>query len=95
MDTALGHRDAAWAFQILSQWTEPEGDEANRGWTGDLMRALAPWSRRAGFPNFVADGGDAAVAVAYGAERHARLVEVKDRWDPHNVFRLNHNSRPT
>jgi hypothetical protein len=35
------------------------------------------------------------VPVAYGAERHARLVEAKDRWDPTNVFRLNHNIRPS
>ena len=36
-----------------------------------------------------------AVTVAYGAERHARLVEAKDRWDPENVFRLNHNIEPS
>ena len=40
--------------------------------------------------------GDAkAVRDAYGAERYARLVEVKDRWDPENVFRLNHNIEPS
>jgi FAD binding domain-containing protein/berberine-like enzyme len=95
METALGHRDATWAFQVLSQWTEPEDDAANRGWAADLCGALEPWARPAGFPNFVADGGDAAVAVAYGAERYARLVAVKDRWDPENVFRVNHNIRPS
>jgi Berberine and berberine like len=95
MDTALGHRDAAWSIQVLAQWLEPERDTANRGWVRALTEALAPWSRPAGFPNFIADGGDAAVTVAYGAERHARLVEAKDRWDPTNVFRVNHNIRPT
>jgi len=39
--------------------------------------------------------GDASVVVAYGAERYARLVEAKDRWDPENVFQLNHNIRPS
>jgi hypothetical protein len=95
MDTALGHRDAQWAIQVLGQWLEPERDAGNRNWVRALTDALAPWSRPAGFPNFVAEGGDAAVMVAYGAERHARLVEAKDRWDPTNVFRLNHNIRPT
>jgi FAD/FMN-containing dehydrogenase len=94
MDTALGHRDAQWGCQILSQWLDPEHDEANARWARELMGDIAPWARPAGFPNFVADGGDAAVQVAYGAERHARLVELKDRWDPHNLFRLNHNIRP-
>jgi hypothetical protein len=95
MDTALGHRDADWSIQVLAQWLEPERDTANRNWVRALTDALAPWSRPAGFPNFIADGGDAAVTVAYGAERHARLVEAKDRWDPENVFRVNHNIRPS
>jgi hypothetical protein len=95
MDTALGHRDAAWGIQVLAQWLEPERDTTNRTWVRALTYALAPWARPAGFPNFIADSGDAAVTVAYGAERHARLVEAKDRWDPTNVFRLNHNIRPT
>ena len=95
MDTALGHRDAAWGIQVLAQWLEPERDTGNRNWVRALTDALAPWSRPAGFPNFIAEGGDAAVTVAYGAERHARLVEVKDRWDPANVFRVNHNIRPS
>jgi FAD/FMN-containing dehydrogenase len=92
MDTALGHRDAAWGIQVLAQWLEPERDTTNRNWVRALTDALAPWARPAGFPNFIAD---AAVPVAYGAERHARLVEAKDRWDPTNVFRLNHNIRPS
>jgi hypothetical protein len=95
MDTALGHRDAKWAIQVLAQWLEPERDTANRTWVRALTDALSPWSRPAGFPNFIADGGDAAVMVAYGAERYARLVEAKDRWDPENVFQLNHNIRPS
>jgi len=92
MDTALGHRDAAWGIQVLAQWLEPERDTSNRNWVRALTDSLLPWARPAGFPNFIAD---AAVPVAYGAERHARLVEAKDRWDPTNVFRLNHNIRPT
>src|SRR5919106_379500 len=64
MDTALGHRDAKWATQVLAQWLEPERDTANRTWVRALTDALAPWSRAAGFPNFIAD---AAVTVAYGA----------------------------
>jgi FAD binding domain/Berberine and berberine like len=95
MDTALGHRDAQWAIQVLAQWLEPERDTSNRSWVRALTDALAPWSRPAGFPNFVSEAGDAAVMVAYGTERHSRLVEVKDRWDPQNVFHLNHNIRPS
>ncbi len=96
METALGHRDADWGIQVLAQWLEPEKDTANRNWVRAFTDALSPWARPAGFPNFIADAGDAeAVRAAYGAERHARLVEAKDRWDPQNVFRLNHNIEPS
>jgi FAD/FMN-containing dehydrogenase len=96
METALGHRDAEWGIQVLAQWLEPEKDTANRNWVRAFTDALSPWARPAGFPNFIADAGDSeAVRAAYGAERHARLVEAKDRWDPDNVFRLNHNIEPS
>ena len=96
MDTALGHRDADWGIQVLAQWLEPERDMTNRGWVRAFTDALSPWSRPAGFPNFIAEAGDSeGVRAAYGAERYARLVEVKDRWDPENVFRLNHNIEPS
>jgi hypothetical protein len=96
MDTALGHRDAEWGIQVLAQWLEPERDTSNRAWVRAFTDALSSWARPAGFPNFIADANDAAgVRSAYGTERYARLVEVKDRWDPENVFRLNHNITPT
>jgi hypothetical protein len=96
MDTALGQRDADWGIQVLAVWLEPERDTSNRAWVRAMADALAPWARPAGFPNFIAEAGDdAAVRQAYGAERYARLVAAKDRWDPRNVFRLNHNIRPT
>ena len=80
----------------LAQWLEPEQDTVNRNWVRAFTDALSPWARPAGFPNFIADANDAAgVRSAYGAERYARLVEVKDRWDPENVFRLNHNITPS
>jgi FAD/FMN-containing dehydrogenase len=96
MDTALGHRDADWGIQVLAQWLEPERDASNRNWVRAFTDALSPWARPAGFPNFIAEAGDhEGVRNAYGAERYARLVEAKDRWDPQNVFRLNHNIRPS
>jgi FAD/FMN-containing dehydrogenase len=96
MDTALGHRDADWGIQVLAQWLEPERDSSNRAWVRAFTDALSPWARAAGFPNFIAEAGDAeGVRRVYGAERYGRLVDVKDRWDPHNVFRLNHNIQPS
>src|SRR5262249_18357709 len=96
METALGHRDADWGIQVLAGWIEPEKDTPNRSWVRAFADARAPWARPAGFPNFIAEAGDSeGVRNAYGAERYARLVEAKDRWDPENVFRLNHNIEPS
>jgi FAD/FMN-containing dehydrogenase len=96
MDTALGHRDAEWGIQVLAQWLEPERDTVNRAWVRAFSDALSAWARPASFPNFIAEANDPeSVRSAYGAERYARLVEAKDRWDPDNVFRLNHNIEPT
>jgi FAD/FMN-containing dehydrogenase len=92
MDSALGNRDAAWAVQVLGQWTEAGDDAANRAWVAAAVDGLA--LRPAGFPNFIPDPGRDAVIAAYGAERYARLAEAKRRWDPANVFRLNHNIAP-
>jgi FAD/FMN-containing dehydrogenase len=95
MATALGHRDAGWGYQALSSWADKDDDALNIAWTRHFASTLEPWARAAGFPNFIAERGDAEIAVAYGAERLQRLRAVKDRWDPENVFRHNHNIRPT
>ena len=60
MDTALGHRDADWGIQVLAPWLEPERDTSNRSWVRAMTDALSPWARPAGFPNFIAEAGDAA-----------------------------------
>jgi FAD/FMN-containing dehydrogenase len=95
MATALGHRDAGWGYQALSTWADAADDTANIAWARSFAAAVEPWARPAGFPNFIADGGDAEMAVAYGAERLVQLRAAKDRWDQQNVFRHNHNIRPT
>ncbi len=93
-ESALGHRDAGWAFQVLSQWTDPERDAENLAWTRAAKQRLAGFAQAAGFSNFVADDGPASVRVAYGDDTLRRLVAVKRAWDPENVFRHNHNIAP-
>jgi hypothetical protein len=45
--------------------------------------------------NFLGDEGDERVRFAYGAANYDRLVELKMRYDPTNLFRLNQNIVPT
>jgi hypothetical protein len=45
--------------------------------------------------NFEPDEGEERVRAGYGAEKYARLVELKDKWDPENLFRVNQNIKPS
>jgi FAD/FMN-containing dehydrogenase len=93
--TALAHRDAGWMYHALSQWADPSDDAENRAWTGEFVAAMAPHSRRASHPNHVSSDRQERVRSFYGDETYARLVAVKDRWDPRNIFCRNQNIRPT
>jgi FAD/FMN-containing dehydrogenase len=93
--TALAHRDAPWMYHALSQWTDEADTPANRDWTEELVDALRPYSRRATHPNHVSSDRQDRVRSFYGPEIYARLVAVKDRWDPANVFCHNQNIRPS
>jgi FAD/FMN-containing dehydrogenase len=76
----------------------PEQADALRGHLDLVVRRLEPWSDDHLMVNFLsADEGVGAAAVRslYGAERYRRLADVKARYDPTNMFRMNHNIEPT
>jgi FAD/FMN-containing dehydrogenase len=93
--TALGHRGARWAYHALSLWPDPADTDVNRAWTMRLADALAPYGHGATHPNYVSDDAGDRVRAFYGAATYERLVAVKDRWDPRNVFAANQNIRPS
>ena len=93
--TALSQRDARWIYHALSQWPDPQDSPLNRAWTDEFVAALAPYARREAHPNYVSDDRQERVRSFYGDAAYARLVGVKDRWDPENVFRRNMNIRPS
>jgi len=90
--TAFSHRDAQYLFHPISIWADPADDErmiaANRAFT----TAMRPFSTGAAYLNFTAEAD--RVRDAYGDAKYARLVALKDRYDPANLFRLNQNIRP-
>ena len=94
-ETAYTHRDAGFDFLISSIWDDPAEDEANIGWTRESFAALEPFMRGSVYVNYLGNEGEDRVRAAYGPEKHARLVELKNRYDPGNLFRLNQNIRPT
>jgi FAD/FMN-containing dehydrogenase len=92
--TALSHRSARWAVHALSLWPDPAGSRVNRAWTEALAAAMAPYGHGVAHPNYVSEDAGDRVSRLYGAETYERLVAVKRRWDPDNVFALNQNIRP-
>ncbi len=91
--TAFGHRDANWSMVIVSAWGDPGDDEANIGWVRDYSAAIAPHSEAGGYVNFMFTDDDDRIPANYGAN-YQRLVEVKRKYDPENVFHVNQNIKP-
>jgi FAD/FMN-containing dehydrogenase len=92
--TALGRRDAGWAWHLLTQWTSAADDETNIGWTRELAGKLTPYSSGGVYVTYTSEEDDERVRDAYQSH-YDRLVEVKDRYDPGNMFRLGQNIRPS
>ena len=92
-DTAFAYRDATFAMVILAGWTDPADDESRIAWVRDYHRAVAPHSQAGGYVNFMGGDEQAQVPDSYGAN-YPRLVAVKRRYDPGNLFRLNQNIDP-
>ena len=92
--TALGARDAAWGYQLLTAWPDRRGDAPNIAWTRAAAAELSDHARCAPYPNFVSDDDRRRLLVPYPPATLARLKAVKQAWDPDNVFASNHNIRP-
>ena len=93
-DTAYYHRDLQYDLIALSMWTEPADTQRNIDWTRGLYAAWEPHSARAAYVNDLGDEGEDRARSAYG-NNYARLVELKNKYDPMNLFRMNQNIRPT
>ena len=91
--TAFGHRDASFAPVIAGMWENPEDNEANTAWVRDYAAALAPHSEEGGYINFMGADDQGRAAANYGAN-YDRLVEVKTKYDPGNLFHMNQNIVP-
>jgi FAD/FMN-containing dehydrogenase len=93
-DTAFGHRCWPYNFVVTSAWSDPKDAQRNIAWTRDLVEALRPYSAQGAYVNYLGgDEGINGVHAAYGAKL-ARLAALKRKFDPTNLFRMNHNIAP-
>ena len=92
--SAVGNRNARVVLNITASWEKSEDDEANIGWARAAWRELRGFSTGGTYVNFLTEEeGDERVRAAYGGN-YERLVEVKAKWDPQNLFRMNKNIPP-
>lgn len=89
--TAFAHRDSGFVVNIIGMWQEPGDNEQHIDWARGLFAALQPYAHGA-YINFLGDEGQARVCSAYGPN-YERLVALKNKYDPTNLFRLNQNIR--
>ncbi len=94
-ETAMPQRGPGYNLLIPTTWMDPADTEANVAWTREAYEAFSPHFDDARWLNYLGDDEqNDAVRSAYGPN-YDRLVGVKRRYDPDNVFRLNHNIDPT
>ena len=94
-DTAVPHRAEGWNLVLPSVWLDPAATDENIAWTRETHRALAPHLDEARWLNYLGDDqGLDALRGAYGPN-YERLLELKRRYDPENVFHHNHNIDPS
>jgi FAD/FMN-containing dehydrogenase len=94
-DTPLAYRNAKWDYHVLTQWADPGESDRCIEWTRDFDSAMAEFAEAGVYVNFVAEPTATAIEAGFGPDKYARLVEVKDTYDPDNVFRSNTNIPPS
>jgi len=94
--TALGERSANYLFSLDTSWTDPAQSDGAITWTRDAWAQMQPFSRGGSYLNFPGQGeeGEALLRASYGSANYDRLVALKKKYDPGNLFRLNQNIPP-
>jgi len=90
--TAYPHRDAAFVMNVHTRWESSADDRRAIAWAREFHTKMAEHATGGVYVNFIPEG-DEARRAAFGPN-YDRLVDVKTRWDPDNLFRMNQNIPP-
>ncbi len=91
--TAFNHRKARFDLLVLGSWEDAAQTAGHSAWIRQFWAGLEPFTRGYYFNTSVGDSQD-KVRANFGAN-YPRLVKLKDRYDPGNLFRLNANVLPS
>jgi hypothetical protein len=92
-DTAFAYRDVHWSMVIAGVDPDPANAERITQWARDFWRALHPYSAGGAYVNFMMEEGSERIRATFH-DNYPRLVEIKTRYDPTNLFRVNQNIAP-
>jgi len=93
-ESAFSHRTSPYDLVIMPMWSDPAESEKHIRWADDLWKAMQPFSSGGVYVNYLGNEGEKRVKAAYGTN-YERLVSLKNKYDPMNLFRFNQNIRPT
>jgi FAD/FMN-containing dehydrogenase len=91
-ETAFAERSMPFVLNAATAWRNPSQAEAHRSWARAVIEAASEASTGRAYVNFLGDAD--AGRSSYGEETYARLLTLKKRYDPTNVFRRNQNIEP-
>ncbi len=91
--TAYAQRDAHFVMNVHGRWHAADEDADGIAWARDVFAACAPFASSGAYTNFMTADEAGRIEAAYGVN-HRRLQQVKQRYDPDNVFHLNPNIVP-
>ena len=92
--TAFGLRQDQWDYDVISQWTDPAETAQHVQWTREFWNAVEPFATGEVYVNHLDAEEATRIRAAYGGH-YDRLVALKNKYDPTNLFRLNQNIKPT
>ncbi len=93
-DTAWSFRKANWAEVIVGIDPDPANKDLIIKWAREYWEALRPYSAGGAYVNFMMDEGEDRVKATYG-DNYERLVKIKNKYDPENLFKVNQNIKPS
>ncbi|HEU0215649.1 MAG TPA: FAD-binding oxidoreductase [Stellaceae bacterium] len=92
--TAFGLRDDQWDYDVISQWNDPAEAADHVAWTREVWNAVEPFASGKVYVNHLDAEEGARIGAAY-SDNYGRLIALKNKYDPSNLFRMNQNIRPT
>ncbi|MGA2018633.1 MAG: FAD-binding oxidoreductase [Opitutaceae bacterium] len=91
--TAYSHRNAIWVCNVHGRWETAAEDKKCIDWARSCFQEVTPFATGGVYVNFLTDDESDRIKAAYGSG-YDRLAEVKQKYDPQNLFRMNQNIRP-